>query len=1253
MKKQNKFNICTLPQAAPASVFSGLPESDISFLLGGNITVPFEDKGQDYYTLNLCEVEYDKGVFAPCALNLHFTVTAAGSPKVSLLKQYLADVRTEQYTDKDGNVKTETVEVETLVDVFTYNVQASEADSDNRIPICSHYYVHGIDFSRTADNKSECVLRCFSYDKKITGKRGCAVYSGSEFGSKVFSSELDSTELKGMYSCGTESLLMMGYDGTTSPPSRDGKHDMELKHPYLVRYNESSYDFLSRVAHRCGEFLCFEEGKLRLGLPEKTINALVSGVFPELDSVPLCSYPEIGGDEDDDTPDFSTDYVTGKLETSGSGAVYDMQHSADEYLRLVSSDDRLKSTLDWWILCKALSMFFTCKDCVAGIITSAWNAVMDLIEGGLLVPAQIEDEFNGTYVEKNNDYATLLSSDSKSAVMENLCNVFYHIVEKLEEKSERGKVVLNFSDIYPLLKPDTLQQDVAGQQQVSDQAPSPLMLGTAFSLPDGIFDSYVVSRIYGKYSYRDSALCSSNCVEAVPVLSDSISDVKKIASGLQRIVVPPRGTVPHFRESGPLEALVSRNDDPLELNRVKIRYPWQFNSEDDKMEQVISPWVRVMVPFAGSKDTSGGFTMMLDVNEHVAVKYLSGNMERPYVDGSLHFRKHPPFLGTPDITTYFLTGGFKTRSIASSNGHRFMLNDTPDTSMLSQMVPLLGTIMSVCMPTNDYNESTGQVLGGGVTLMDGSGMCTLNMSPDRRSISVSSNFGTVDISAFTGMTISAPNGDINICGKNVIIEAGNNLSIQSGANIKSEKPDYWSDLSEVVGEAAAELAANALKAYTGVDISGCLDMSFLRCLYEIIMRPVEGTLSLKSNRNTVVTAGRGVANIPRSMMSETSKFSKKLKGWTSSDTFDPPSTRAAVASYMEWFMTAIDSFHESLRNDYEAISDLHDSLYRMLKRNKSRLSTDFENNIVAKQTYLFEKAWKGDPVMKDTDVLVVPTLPENQKIYKQYKKDYENLKEKIDGYKKQYPLRNLSGGGRLKEVFDKISKGKDGWNNIKIDNFPQKCRKDLCDITRDEDFRDFNPAADANRTKLDEIKKIQKRSTIVQMLVACGYSFYTNGGQLSNQQDMNGRTSNSGDNALIKLIEGETAGFKAKIRMSLSEPSAQQDDGSKIKNFFTNSTVGTALSAVIRPLGGGVSFNPVTQQWDVAPGISKILNMDGSAGPRALWEVSTKGNVIMSSENGGSLHLKNDSTGWERSQNVGNPGNPASIVDLIDTFDLD
>jgi len=45
-------------------------------------------------------------------------------------------------------------------------------------------------------------------------------------------------------------------------------------------------------------------------------------------------------------------------------------------------------------------------------------------------------------------------------------------------------------------------------------------------------------------------------------------------------------------------------------------------------------------------------------------------------------------------------------------------------------------------------------------------------------VKINSCWGNVEVNAFTGISINAPNGNISIKGKNVSIEAGNNLTLK-------------------------------------------------------------------------------------------------------------------------------------------------------------------------------------------------------------------------------------------------------------------------------------------------------------------------------------------------------------------------------------------------------------------------------------------------------------------------------------------
>ena len=139
---------------------------------------------------------------------------------------------------------------------------------------------------------------------------------------------------------------------------------------------------------------------------------------------------------------------------------------------------------------------------------------------------------------------------------------------------------------------------------------------------------------------------------------------------------------------------------------------------------------------------------------------------------------------------------------------------------------------------------------GGFEISDYYGIYSITGSTHDRSINVSSPFGDVSIDAFTGITINAPLGDVKIVGKNVSIEARNNLTLKSGTNIEPyhEKEKF----------------KNGLK-FACFDklIENTVDISLFRNFFEMLLRPIGGTMLIKSRRYMRIEAGKGETQINR------------------------------------------------------------------------------------------------------------------------------------------------------------------------------------------------------------------------------------------------------------------------------------------------------------------------------------------------------------------------------------------------------
>ena len=109
-------------------------------------------------------------------------------------------------------------------------------------------------------------LDIFSPEKKMTLEKYSHVYLGQRLFSEIVKNQISSF---GTISTETGKLQHTQFKIDVLTANGSGTESKELIHPYLVQYNESFYDFISRVANRVGEIFYYEGGKLHFGLPDK------------------------------------------------------------------------------------------------------------------------------------------------------------------------------------------------------------------------------------------------------------------------------------------------------------------------------------------------------------------------------------------------------------------------------------------------------------------------------------------------------------------------------------------------------------------------------------------------------------------------------------------------------------------------------------------------------------------------------------------------------------------------------------------------------------------------------------------------------------------------------------------------------------------------------------------------------------------------------------------------------------------------
>ncbi|MBR4371700.1 MAG: hypothetical protein IKS92_11675, partial [Victivallales bacterium] len=232
------------------------------------------------------------------------------------------------------------------------------------------------------------------------------------------------------------------------------------------------------------------------------------------------------------------------------------------------------------------------------------------------------------------------------------------------------------------------------------------------------------------------------------------------------------------------------------------------------------------------------------------------------------------------------------------------------------------------------NENTHHALGG-IELADTLGFYRVTMSSHNRNISLSSPFGDVNIDALTGISIKAPNGNIKIEGKNVEITANNRLTLTSGQNIKNG--GFFDSISK--GDAWKKKGADVLVDNT---VAPFLDLSLLRTILEIFIRPIDGTLLIKSHRFMELEAGKGHANVPAAFYKPDETVGHK---------------RRQLADELNVFMFLLSSVGNPLDKYVDEYVVLHNSVVKacnafITKNNISGTATyripGFDNNNVGK-----------------------------------------------------------------------------------------------------------------------------------------------------------------------------------------------------------------------------------------------------------------------------------------------------------------
>lgn len=189
--------------------------------------------------------------------------------------------------------------------------------------------------------------------------------------------------------------------------------------------------------------------------------------------------------------------------------------------------------------------------------------------------------------------------------------------------------------------------------------------------------------------------------------------------------------------TGVVIGIVSDNQDPEGMGRVKLRFPWRAVEDE-------SNWARIAVPMAGS---DRGTYFLPEEGDEVLVAFEDGDIHHPYVVGALWNGQEKPPEDNAD-------GENDVRTIRSRSGHEVRMNDSERGR--------------VEITTNG---------GRSIVLDDATGSEKITIDDGQNTVEFDATQGTITVSGGTKVSVEAPMLEISASG-NVNIEAGGILDLQ-------------------------------------------------------------------------------------------------------------------------------------------------------------------------------------------------------------------------------------------------------------------------------------------------------------------------------------------------------------------------------------------------------------------------------------------------------------------------------------------
>ena len=728
--------------------------------------------------------------------------------------------------------------------------------------VCDDYYVHEV-IPRRYKDEMWVTLIIFSPDKLMTLKTCCRAYVSKRLGADILTNECKNYPLPYNSSKTVDKNYSQMKHLTGNMKVGDEEKTIEHIFPYLVQYNENFYDFLARTANRWGEFMYYEGNKLNIG---NDAPAATTSTTDSISGYSLLTWHNLADKELANTTMYASEAFPDK-NLLGSVIVRDKY---DEVKGTLENAGNLEKGADTFWMSKVAQVFGNDKNMSQFALDALIDDTMTIAQAHARVDKN-NGRINDKYLKYDDAYEDTAHTKQKPQY-----EVKNNIVTQFNQFSEINSIV-DVTKYGTILKGELEAGKNAIKVEYDTKFPG-LKLGSIIT-----FESkhYIVIEVEG---YQPEVINKNDNGYYEHAYRTSEVRYRITAIAAQGTAFYPM-MLPfgHIRKSGPQIAVVVDVDDPLRCNRVRVEFPWMLKSYIDSYnkgkadDKKIKNWEELGDDIIKGLGASGATPWLICASpngpkgagvhgrhylaEKVLVDFADGNVERPYVVGAVS-RNVP--------------GGVRTGSavLAAPNGESVKVHEGTGlgvAAFLGSMNPGLKLIRGFVGPFGQdiiwkNNEAC---LEGGVDISDKYGIWSIKGSTHDRNISIKSPWGDVKIDAFTGITISAPNGDVKIKGKNVSIEAGNNLTLTSGKNIKNQLfPSLGKNpiSGEDAGSWFAELFGGHIFATATSKIASLglnfFDLSMLRNVFEVFLRPDEGLLEIKSNRYMKLEAGKGNAYYP-------------------------------------------------------------------------------------------------------------------------------------------------------------------------------------------------------------------------------------------------------------------------------------------------------------------------------------------------------------------------------------------------------